>query len=178
MPKGETGRADVFGHCQARCKSSFAKKSGTKWQLFGAFCATPAFSKAAHDACANDCSGPIMLDTHRSKHFFLIWHKPKAYARPLRASDFVIQSSRSGAIPVERSTQLNRQHHQDECRGRPVPDNCATASRGRGEDCTMNRVARSKVARRIEQLLRSLHIDGEDCRLSARAMFEQWPDAT
>jgi hypothetical protein len=100
MPKGETGRADVFGHYQARCKINFAKKSGTKWQLFGAFCATPAFSKATHDAYANDCSGPIMLDIHRSKHFFLIWHKPKTYATPLRASGFVIQRSRSGAIPV------------------------------------------------------------------------------
>jgi hypothetical protein len=25
------------------------KKSGTKWQLFGAFCATPGFSDTAHD---------------------------------------------------------------------------------------------------------------------------------
>jgi hypothetical protein len=43
---------------------------------------------------------PILLDKPRSNHFFLPWHKPKTYATPLRASDFVIQSSRSGAIPV------------------------------------------------------------------------------
>ena len=55
MPKGETGRSDVFGHCQAKCKINFAKQSGTKWQLFGPFCATPAFPKTAHDACADHC---------------------------------------------------------------------------------------------------------------------------
>jgi hypothetical protein len=78
-------------------------------------------------------SVPIMLDIPRSNHYFLLWHKRKTYATPLKAHDFVIQRNRSGAIPVERSTQPNRQHHQDECRGRPVPDNCATAGRGRGE---------------------------------------------
>jgi hypothetical protein len=72
---------------------------------------------------------------------------------------------------IERTTQPNRRHpnrrhHQDECQGRPVPDNGATAGRARGEDCTMNHVARSKVARRIERLLRTLHVDSEDCRLS------------
>jgi hypothetical protein len=40
------------------------------------------------------------------------------------------------------------------------------------EDCTMNRVARSKVARRIERWLRRLHEGSEDCRLGARAAFE------
>jgi hypothetical protein len=120
---------------------------------------------------ANDYAGPIMLDTHRSKHFFWMWHKPKPYATPKKASDFAIQSIRSGAIPVERSTQPNRQRHQDEFRGRPIPDNCATAGRGRGEDCTMKRAAHSKFARRIERMLRRWHVDSEDCRLSACAIF-------
>ena len=42
---------------------------------------------------------------------------------------------------------------------------------GSHEDCTRSRVSRSKIARRIERLLRRLHVDSEDCRLSARAIM-------
>ena len=44
---------------------------------------------------------------------------------------------------------------------------------GSHEDCTMHRVARSKVARRTERFLRRLHVGSEDCRLCARAAFEK-----
>ena len=47
---------------------------------------------------------------------------------------------------------------------------------GEHEDCTMHRVARSKVARRNEPFLRRLHVDGEDCRLCARAACEKRTD--
>jgi hypothetical protein len=47
---------------------------------------------------------------------------------------------------------------------------------GDHEDCTMHRVARSKVARRTEQFLRRLHVRSEVCRVCARAAFEKRTD--
>ena len=64
-------------------------------------------------------------------------------------------------------------------RGGPAVVRARLAGNDQGshEDCTTKRVTRSKVARRIERLLRRMLVGSEDCRLQARATFEERTDA-
>jgi hypothetical protein len=106
----------------------------------------------------------IMADKPRSNHSFFRWHKLKTYATRLKASDFGIQSRRSGALwdahqllsTVPRASLLEP--------GRGVRLTCAVELELGAVDrlwsvCVPLAMikALTKIARRSERLVRRLH---------------------